>query len=101
LFFSGEVSQPVDANILDGQPDDSPITDRNQQSITSYTYLSGTEKPVSVIRDGAVTNLTYDYRQRVIATKVYPYEGKMLESKNRKTVPPRKTLPPTLAHVPK
>lgn len=75
------VGSAIDANILDGQPDDSPITDRNQQSITNYSYLQGTDKPVSVIRDGAVTNLTYDYRQRVIATKVYPYEGKMLESK--------------------
>ena len=50
-------------------------------SISSYTYLQGTVKPVSVVRDGSVTNLTYDYRQRVIETKVYPYSGKMLSSK--------------------
>ena len=36
---------------------------------------------MSVIRDGSVTNLTYDYRQRVIETKAYPYSGKMLSSK--------------------
>ena len=61
--------------------DDTPITERNQQSISNYTYLQGTDKPVSVIRDGPVTNLTYDYRQRVIETKAYPYSGKMLSSK--------------------
>ena len=60
---------------------DTPITDRNQQSISNYTYLQGTDKPVSVIRDGSVTNLTYDYRQRVIETKAYPYSGRMLSSK--------------------
>ncbi len=82
---SGRVTQVIvgsayDANILDGQADDTPITDRNQKSITSYTYLAGTDHPVSVSRDGSVTNLTYDYQQRVISTKVFPYAGKMLES---------------------
>ncbi len=83
---SGRVTQVTvgsayDANILDGQADDTPITDRNQKSITSYTYLAGTDHPVSISRDGSVTNLTYDYQQRVISTKVFPYTGKMLESK--------------------
>ena len=53
----------------------------NQKSITRYIYLAGTELPVSVIRDGSVTDVTYDYRQRAISTKVYPYVSKMLESK--------------------
>ena len=59
---------------------DRPITDRNQQSISSYTYLQGTDKPVSVVRDGSVTNLTYDYRQPVIETKAYPFSVRMLSS---------------------
>ena len=75
------VGSATDADILDGQADDTPITDRNQQSINNYTYLDGTDKPVSISRDGAVTNLTYDYQQRVVSTKVFPYVGKMLESK--------------------
>ena len=58
------VGSAMDSDILDGQPDDSPITDRNQKSITSYTYLAGTDNPVSVIRDGSVTNLTcHDVRR--------------------------------------
>ena len=75
------VASAWDTSILDGQPDDTPITDRNQQSITSYTYVTGTDRPASVTRDGAKTDLVYDYRGRVVQTKVYPYAGKTLISK--------------------
>ena len=34
----------MDANVLDGQPDDTPITDRNQKSITTILYMDGTGK---------------------------------------------------------
>lgn len=70
-----------DADILDGNADDTPITDRNEQSITTYVYLDGTELPIEVVRDGSKTEFVYDYRQRVIETKVYPYAGKIMSSK--------------------
>ncbi|MCA9065674.1 MAG: RHS repeat protein, partial [Planctomycetaceae bacterium] len=83
---SGRISQQVvgaawDADILDGQADDTPVTDRNQQSIATYSYLAGTTKPTAVIRDGATTNYTYDYRQRVTEVQTYPYAGKLLAKK--------------------
>ena len=70
-----------DANILDGNPHDTPITDRNEQSITNYEYLDGTAKTKTVIRDGSRTDFLYDYRGRVVETRVYPSAGKVLISK--------------------
>ncbi|MEP3480457.1 MAG: RHS repeat-associated core domain-containing protein [Fuerstiella sp.] len=70
-----------DSDILDGNADDTPITDRNEQSITTYVYLDGTELPIEVVRDGSKTEFVYDYRQRVIETKVYPYANKIMSSK--------------------
>lgn len=70
-----------DADILDGNADDTPIIDRNEQSITTYVYLDGTELPIEVVRDGSKAEFVYDYRQRVIEAKVYPYAGKIMSSK--------------------
>jgi len=70
-----------DSNILDGQPDDTPITDRNEQSISQMAYEPGNQRPTVIVRDGARTDLVFDYRGRVIESVVYPYAGKSLSSK--------------------
>ena len=72
-----------DADILDGNPDDSPINDRNEQSITTYAYQNGTDRQVTVVRDGAKTDYAYDYRGRQIQSVVYPYANKSLVAKHR------------------
>ena len=85
---AGRVIQTItgsafDANILDGQPDDSPITDRNQKSIVQMGYEPGSQTPAVVIRDGARTDRIFDYRGRVVETRSYPYAGKTLVSKTK------------------
>ena len=45
--------------------------------------MAGTDNPASITRDGAKTDFVYDYRGRVVQTKVYPYVGKTLISKKQ------------------
>lgn len=75
------VATAWDADILDGNPDDTPITDRNEQSITTFEYQNGTNRPIVVRRDGAKSDYVYDHRGRVVETKSYPYVGKTLVNK--------------------
>ena len=45
------VSMAMGGFSLDGNPDDTPITDRNEQQIATYTYGNGTDRIHSIIRD--------------------------------------------------
>jgi RHS repeat-associated protein len=70
----------TDADILDGQIDN-PITDRNKKSITTYTYLDGTQIPISVAVDGSTTDTVWDYRHRLSETITYPHANKSLHTR--------------------
>ena len=71
----------TDADILDGQADDNPITDRNRKSITTYAYLEGAKLPTSISVDGSTSDTVWDYRHRVIETITYPHANQSLHVK--------------------
>ena len=56
------------------------VNDSTVQLVSSYSYLSGTKKILSKVVAGERTEYSYDYRNRVISTTVYPREGKSLTS---------------------
>jgi YD repeat-containing protein len=68
----------TDSNILDGQPDDNPITDLSLQIHTSYQYLPGTSLPETVTVNSQTTSHTYDYRRRQATVTRYPRSGSSL-----------------------
>ena len=76
------VASSLDADILDGLPDDTPITDRDRQSITTYSYLEGTSLLISVSADGSTTDTIWDYRHREIESITYPRANKSLHLKS-------------------
>ena len=71
----------IDANILDGQADDTIITDPNIRNVTDYVYIVGSDSLLSKTKsNGAVTEMTYDYQNRPLTTKQYPRVGTTLTS---------------------
>lgn len=77
------VGAAIDANILDGNPDDTVITDVNLQNKTLTTYLDGTDSlRKTVISNGAKTEYVYDDKNRMAETKRFPRVGKILVTKN-------------------
>ena len=71
----------IDANILDGQADDTVISDPNVRTVTDYEYVPGSDSLVTKVKtNGAVTEMTYDYQNRPLTTKQYPRVGKTLTS---------------------
>lgn len=76
------VGAAIDADILDGSADDTVVTDVNQQQITEYTYLAGSDTlKSSVKQNGAKTDYVYDAKNRLTEIKQYPRVGKTLTSK--------------------
>lgn len=43
-----------------------------EASVTAYTYLDGTNLQETITTQGKKTSYIYDYRQRIVQTKVYP-----------------------------
>ncbi|MFN8741018.1 MAG: hypothetical protein ACK5YR_13905, partial [Pirellula sp.] len=75
------VSAAIDANILDGNADDETITDPNRRRVTQYVYLQGSDSlKSSVTVNGAKTEYTYDYHNRVTEVKQHTSSGKSLIS---------------------
>ncbi len=75
------VGSAIDSDVLDGQADQTPITDVNQQQITTYEYLSGSELVTSQKVNGAKSDYFYDFDNRLIETRAYPRANKTLISK--------------------
>ncbi|MFO0943687.1 MAG: RHS repeat-associated core domain-containing protein [Pirellulales bacterium] len=76
------VGAAIDANILDGNAYDTTITDSNLKQITEYTYLAGSDSLKSQVKsNGAVTDYTIDFKNRVTEVKQYPRAGVTLTSK--------------------
>jgi RHS repeat-associated protein len=78
---AGRVSQKtVAGSTMDLLDNETPITDPSIPQVTTYTYLTGTDLPLTVTTAGETTTYTYDYRQRVISTTVQPQVGHTLIS---------------------
>ena len=72
----------IDANILDGNADDTIITDVNLKVVTTYAYLGGSDSLVTeVVTNGAKRETLYDFKNRVEEQKVHARNGKVLVSK--------------------
>lgn len=77
-----KVASATDADIRDGQADDSPITEPWKQDITTYDYVVGTNDINFVVSNGKMMSYDYDYRRRIAETTQYPSAGKTLVSKS-------------------
>ncbi len=76
------VGAAIDANILDGNAYDTTVTDPNLKQTTEYTYLAGSDSiKAQVKNNGAVTDYTIDFKNRVTEVKQYPRVGTTLTSK--------------------
>ncbi len=76
------VGAAIDANILDGNAHDTTITDPNLKQVTEYTYLAGSDSIKSRVKsNGAVTDYTIDFKNRITEVKQYPRAGVTLTSK--------------------
>jgi RHS repeat-associated protein len=70
----------IDANILDGQADDSVISDPDLQTIAELAYLPGSSIVIQQKVNNAITNFYYDYQNRLVETRVFPRAGTALVS---------------------
>ncbi len=81
-LLSTTTGTSVDANILDGAADDLVLTDVNLQNVIEYSYLDGSDKFKSQVKqNGAVTEYQFDFQNRTVAVKQFPRTGKTLISK--------------------
>ena len=72
------IANAFDANIRDGQPDDTPNADTNNRRVIDRVFLDGTGLVRLRTENGTRTENDYDYRRRSIREKVQPYEGRDL-----------------------
>ncbi len=76
------VGAAIDANILDGNAHDTTVTDSNLKQVTDYAYLAGSDSiKTQVKNNGAKTDYTIDFKNRVTEVKQFPRVGITLTSK--------------------
>lgn len=79
---STTVGAAIDTNILDGNADDTVISDVNLKNVTVITYKPGSDSlKASVTVNGAKTDYVYDIYNRLTEVKQYPRSGQTLSSK--------------------
>lgn len=72
----------IDADILDGSPDDTIVTDVNLHNVMEYSFLAGAQSAQTQTKsNGAKTDYEYDYKNALTGTKQYPRVGVTLYAK--------------------